>query len=376
MSAFNLTELINTLSIQTYSYESERMERYIIKQLKKKGLEHTRDAYGNIYVTKGEASLYPTMVCHIDTVHKVNLNSIVRRHQDTLYSIDKTTYERTGIGGDDKVGVYITLACLDYLPNFKAVFFKDEEVGCVGSSQADFSFFDNSTIVLECDRKGMGDFVTEISGVDLSNKELLTDIEDVLDTYGRKPKSGGITDVKEIALKNKVQVANINCGYYNPHTDDEYVNIVDVADTLNFCLDVFDVTMHKRYEMELKDRYSYNYGGYAGYGGSRSYYNDWYGGYEKPKQRYNQPVVDEIDGVKYYDYGTKWYKWTIATQEWKAITLMEYEDAIFGDDSAYTSYDYKQCPQCLTSDTMYDDTMDANFCFQCNEYFQIESHEA
>ena len=174
---------------------------------------------------------YPTIVCHIDTVHDINLYSIVRRHGDILYSIDAKTYQRTGIGGDDKVGVWIALQCLHALPHCKAVFFKDEEVGCVGSSKADFSFFDDSTIVLECDRQKMGDFVTSISGTTLCDDKLLDLIEPLLTKYGRSACSGGLTDVLQIANNTLVQTANINCGYYFPHTDNEVVSIEDANET-------------------------------------------------------------------------------------------------------------------------------------------------
>lgn len=246
----NNSLLVNTLSIQTTSYESTRMERYIKRFLNKHKIQNHVDAYGNIYAVKGKADLYPTMVCHIDTVHDINMNSIVKRHQDTLYSIDTKTFQRTGIGGDDKVGVYITLELLLAFNDFKAVFFKDEEVGCIGSGQADMSFFDDSTVVLQCDRQGYGDFVTDIYGIELTSDEFLDAINPILLAYERTPCSGGLTDVKSIATKNDVVVANVNCGYYFPHTDDEIVNVFDVELTLNFCLEVFASTMNKRWTMK------------------------------------------------------------------------------------------------------------------------------
>lgn len=263
-----VTQLINTLGVQSASYESERMEKYIRKQLKRLSIEYKTDSYGNIYACKTNpktvSQSYPTIVCHIDTVHDVNLNSIVRRHGDVLYSIDATNYKRTGIGGDDKVGVFIALQCLETLPHVKAVFFKDEEVGCVGSSKADFSFFDNSTIVLECDRRGMGDFVKQISGVQLCNDDLLDTISNVLKMYDRKPVTGGMTDVLQIANNHSVQVANINCGYYQPHTDDEFVVISDVLDTLSFVLDVFETVGDQELRM-TRTSYRSKYYSYSPY---------------------------------------------------------------------------------------------------------------
>lgn len=273
MYKFDLAQLVNTLSIQTESYKSKAMERYIKRFVAKLGLSHSVDSYGNIYVTKTttQPDFYPTMVCHIDTVHEINNDSIVKRQGDWLYSIDTITCQRTGIGGDDKVGVFITLACLQHLPDFKAVFFKDEEVGCVGSSRADYSFFDDSSLVLECDRRGMGDFVTSISGVKLADNNLLDDIDTLLAIYKRKPCSGGMTDVQKIAQNTDIQCANVNCGYYAPHTDDEIVSIEDVIQTMNFCFDVFDATHGKQYTMK-REAYTYN-------GNRYNKYYDWYDDY-------------------------------------------------------------------------------------------------
>lgn len=289
---FNLTDLINVLSIQTTSYQTERMEKFLMRRLSKMtNVTIDKDSYGNIYATKTPTSnvspYYPTIVSHIDTVHDINMDSIVRRHNDILYSIDSKNYQRTGIGGDDKVGVYIALACLDNLPQCKAVFFKDEEVGCVGSSKADHTFFDDSTIVLECDRKGMGDFVTSISGTDLCDELLLDDIVDVLKLYGRVQCTGGLTDVLEIAYSNDVQVANVNCGYYNPHTDDEIVSISDVELTLLFVLDVFDMTSHKRYTMKRVPK-TYGYGRHTKWD-----YDDWYGFYDEQQPDSKKNVEPE-----------------------------------------------------------------------------------
>ena len=318
--------LVNTLSIQTHSYESHLMERYIKKFLKKHDLEHMLDAYGNIYVTKGDSKLYPTMVSHIDTVHEINMNSVVKRHNDTLYSIDNTNFQRTGIGGDDKVGVFITLSCLLKFDNFKAVFFKDEEVGCVGSGQCDFTFFDNSTIVLQCDRQGMGDFVDDIYGTQLSDNTLYDDIENVLLQYDRLPASGGLTDVKSIADKNDVQVANINCGYYMPHTDDEYVNITDVKDTLEFCIDIFTITSKKRYSIK-----------------------------RVPKKKYKSFSLAK-NTTHHNSYGHFY-------DDWDDNNIDEIEK----DEYAKT-----KCNACQSMSTAFDPYTNQTYCYTCDEYETTE----
>ena len=260
----NVENLYNVMQIQSASYESERMERFITRRLNALGLKHEVDSYGNIYVTKGKAELYPTMVCHIDTVHEINNNVQVFKRDNKMFAMDMLTVEQYGIGGDDKVGIYITLSMLENLNNCKAVFFKDEEVGCLGSTKANFKFFDNSTIVLQCDRKHYGDFVSSINGTKLNDDTLLNDLAALLDNFNLSSTTGGLTDVLQIAKNNDVQVANLSCGYYNPHTNEEYIDILDVFDTEKFCYHALKATAHKRYTMKrvtnLYNPYSYGIG--------------------------------------------------------------------------------------------------------------------
>ena len=78
------------MRVQTTTYNDIKMQRFIFKALEKMNLKHETDSYGNIYVTKGKADLYPTMVCHIDTVHKINMNVEVIKVRNKLIAIKKT----------------------------------------------------------------------------------------------------------------------------------------------------------------------------------------------------------------------------------------------------------------------------------------------
>ena len=317
------------MQVQSVTYKTERMQRFIKKELAKMNLQSTADKYGNLYVTKGDAELYPTMVCHIDTVHDINNNVEIVQIDDKLLAIDRHTLKRYGIGGDDKVGIYITLQMLKRFDNFKAVFFLDEEAGCVGSEKADFTYFNDSTIVLECDRRGISDFVTSISGTTLSNDELQNDISYILKKYDRKCVSGGITDVGEIAENNTVQVANMSCGYYDPHTDNEYIIIPEVEATKQMCYEIFKTTMHKRYEMPLETRISYSRPSYQ--------YNHYYNSY------------DTYDSYTYPSY-------TKPSQSENFKTTCT-------------------CPMCGQNDVWYEDVYDSCFCLSCHQYVDLDLHD-
>jgi putative aminopeptidase FrvX len=232
-------ELIKTLSIQTSSYNQFRMFAYIIRELNKIGCNYYT-YNGCIYATKGSALNYNCMVSHMDTVHDICEDLTVLEINGNLTGFNCNTLTQTGIGGDDKVGVFITLQCLKHFDNFKAVFFRDEEVGCEGSYDSDIEFFDDCNYVLQCDRRGNGDFITSASGVELSSIEFQNDIINTISKYGYKFNVGMMTDV--MALKQNsisISMANISCGYYNPHQDNEYVNIKDVFNCLDMCIEIY-----------------------------------------------------------------------------------------------------------------------------------------
>ena len=62
---------------------------------------------GNIYITKGEAKNYPCVVAHMDTVHKIVEDLYVLQVGHKLTGFNRIKMEQTGIGGDDKVGIFI-----------------------------------------------------------------------------------------------------------------------------------------------------------------------------------------------------------------------------------------------------------------------------
>lgn len=128
------------LAIQTVSYDSDRMEKYIRERCI--ALEYTYiEEDGNFYIRKGEADSYPCIVAHTDTVHDLTADLTVVQLKDNLTGFDAVNMEQTGIGGDDKVGIYIAMEALLHFDNIKVAFFRDEEVGCAGSYRADMSFF-------------------------------------------------------------------------------------------------------------------------------------------------------------------------------------------------------------------------------------------
>lgn len=315
-------ELINVLSVQSESYDSTMMEKYIIEQIESYGLTAIQDK-GNIYCIKGIADTYPCIVSHMDSVHKI----IPDEHYHIMFDdrmamgINLSTMKPTGCGGDDKVGIYACLRLLQEYNCIKVVFFRDEEVGCDGSYDADIEFFKDVRYVLQCDRRGNTDFVNEIYGTQLQNKKFKKMVAPLLREYGYKTSSGMLTDVYALTqIGLSVSVANISCGYYNPHCDDEIVVFEDVENCLNLCRAIFD-TMCETYPVQRHKTYKKS----SSYGYSRYSY-EW----------------DDIDtgwGVE-KDYQSS-IEMCEGCNEWKHLKDIKYVDR-------YSTYMCKECIEVYT----------------------------
>lgn len=263
MNKDRLQRLISTLYVQTKTYNTTEMQEFIINFCENLDVKLINDA-GNIYITKGESDTYPCIVAHTDTVHDLVAFFEIYKSGNRLFSIDGDSMERVGIGGDDKVGVFVALEMLLTQEYCKVAFFKDEEHGCLGSREADMEFFDDVCFVLQCDRAGYNDFIHEINFVELYDNAFSEAISPILTKYKRKEKCGGLTDVMQLKENGlKVCCANMSCGYYDPHTDNEFVDIDDVNSTLKLVEELFDLLKHRVWEHEVDVELVYNrwYGG-------------------------------------------------------------------------------------------------------------------
>lgn len=205
------------------------------------------DNIGNLYVVKGESDTYPCIVAHMDQVQKEHSHDFqVVETKDILFGFSLKNVELQGLGADDKNGIWIALKCLKKYDIMKSAFFVGEEIGCIGSSKCDMSFFTDCRYVLQCDRRGGNDLIPNVGGwTELCSKEFLEAIG--YEAFGFKTTTGMMTDVE--ALKNRglaVSSLNISVAYYRPHTDEEFTVKSELRNTLAFvehiietCLDVY-----------------------------------------------------------------------------------------------------------------------------------------
>jgi len=179
-------------------------------------------------------------VAHMDTVHAIMGEPIVPVEIDgKVTGLHASNMSQTGIGGDDKCGIYAALQIMSKMPSCKAAFFVDEEVGCLGSSDCDMTFFTDCAFVLQADRRGSSDFVTSIGGRPLASDAWLDAIAPLVKAHGFSHCAGAMTDVQ--ALRDGgvgICCANLSAGYYNPHTDGEYIDLHDLDNVTKLMLNI------------------------------------------------------------------------------------------------------------------------------------------
>lgn len=181
------------------------------------------DKPGNLYITKGKSSTFPCIVAHMDQVQERHSKDFIAYEaEDIIIGFSPKHKEQQGLGADDKCGLWIALKCLQKFDCLKLAFFVGEEVGCKGSGLANMAFFDDCRFVIEPDRKGSEDLITQIGWTPLCSDDFLKDIG--FKKFGYKEAEGMMTDIE--TLKDNglmLSCINLSCGYYRPHSNEEFV---------------------------------------------------------------------------------------------------------------------------------------------------------
>ena len=223
-----------------------------------------------ITCVKGVSNTYPCIVAHMDEVHKRHPYKRIVETDGIVFGYDVNECAQCGIGADDKNGIWVALKMLERLDAVKVAFFVGEEIGCAGSSQCDMSFFDDCRFVVQCDRRNGSDFITD-AGLELCSDEFVKACK--IENFGYHEEHGLMTDVLELKERGlKVSAVNLSCGYYKPHTAEEYTELSELQNCLDFvewiCRNVTDVYPHEA---------SYGRFGWKGW-------DDWYGWETQPKK--------------------------------------------------------------------------------------------
>lgn len=244
-------ELLKTvLSIPSVSGDESLVRNFIKDFAETNDIEYYIDSKGNIYLTQGsdrmtEGEYYPCVVSHMDTVHTSHKTLIDKDLRldivENIYEVDDgnnqtiliaklpETDHQTGIGGDDKCGVFVCLEMFKEFDILKGAFFVEEEIGMKGSKEADPDFFKNVGYAIQFDAPSANWITETCSGVRLFDDEFKELIKETLSACGYTNFSyDPFTDVNQLAQKFDFNCLNLGCGYYRQHTSGEYVILEEV----------------------------------------------------------------------------------------------------------------------------------------------------
>jgi len=239
--------LKEVLSIPSISGNESMVRDYIIEFAIDNEIDYVLDKKGNVYLTKGKdrvtlGEYYPCVVSHIDTVHRSHIDlindkrrlDIVEDVKGNLIAYNPLTNQQTGIGGDDKCGVFVCLSLFLEMDILKGAFFVEEEIGMLGSKEACSEFFENVGYAIQFDAPS-ANWITEVcSGVKIFDTEFKDKIKTVLSEGGYTNFSNDpFTDVNQLSQKFDFNCLNLGCGYYEQHRDSEYVVVDEVKKSLH-----------------------------------------------------------------------------------------------------------------------------------------------
>lgn len=228
-------ELLKQLyKIHSPSGNEWAMKRFIRRYVRKHipDTEIRTDQKGNLYVIKGMAETYPCIVAHLDQVQRDHSRDFIPvETKELIFGYSPRSRKQEGLGADDKNGIWIALKCLEKYDTLKVAFFVEEETGCQGSNQADMDFFQDCRFVIQPDRRGYKDLITSIGWTELCSDEFLKAVG--YEKFGYQEIEGMMTDI--LTLKERgleVSCINLSCGYYEPHTDQEFTVKKDLLNCL------------------------------------------------------------------------------------------------------------------------------------------------
>ena len=228
-NTFCIQKFEKLLKIQSIYGQEFEMQMYIISELNRLKIDFDFDRHGNIFFERGKSDKKICLCAHLDTVFEFSDKHKIL-NKNGIYT------SPAGIGGDDKCGIYAILNILENTDfDLKGVFFSGEEVGCIGSSQMDLRFFENTSFLIGIDRRGKSDLILDYN-LDLENPQNFLDfILPIAKKFQYKKTNGLITDVFEIQnrMENPVCAINVSCGFYLPHTKKEFINIFDLQNCIN-----------------------------------------------------------------------------------------------------------------------------------------------
>ena len=171
-----------------------------------------------------------------------------------LKAYEEISGKPTGIGGDDKAGVFICLELLRELESCKIFLPVAEETGCNGSKEADPDFFKDVSYAIQFDSTENNTMSKTLMGVPLfeENGDFIGKVKNLINEHGLTQwRHHPYTDTMILSQNFDFSCLNFAAGYYRYHTKDEYVVIEDVNNTLNLAKKVVKLLGNEKHKFKV-----------------------------------------------------------------------------------------------------------------------------
>lgn len=212
-----LSKIIRKTELQLFNRLTRRYENAIHEAIK-------------YILVPGEAPVL--LVAHLDTAHLEKVETICRS--------SKILMSPQGIGGDDRCGVYALVSIHEKAKKKPWLLFTcGEEIGGVGANRfIEALYKDNELmermrsmkLIIELDRKGKDEAVYYNC--------YCPELENYITSKGFHTDIGSYSDIVDIAPVLGVAAVNLSCGYYNAHTQHEYIVIPELENTIKVVTEI------------------------------------------------------------------------------------------------------------------------------------------
>ena len=217
------------------------LSTFIQNYLTHKGVEFNIDHLGQIYSLNNHNS--PLISAHLDQVQTVPCEEVQKVAGGSVWR------SKTGLGADDKNGIWICLQLIDLFPDINFLFTTQEEIGSMGLKSLLLSTdiqesLEEIPYALIFDRRGAGDIIGKQNGY--CTGEFEEDVSEIGKEYGFYPCFGVYSDCD--VLNEYMSCVNLSCGFFEAHSKEEYTVIPILKNTLEFAVDILN-TLEERYEI-------------------------------------------------------------------------------------------------------------------------------
>ena len=177
---------------------------------------------------------------HLDTVDHAQGTNRLTVWDDKGSQFVKA--ESSILGADNGAGVYLLTAMMDNNIQGTYHFYAEEECGSVGSKwlvKNHPELYQGLLRAIAFDRKGTSDVIVEQLGGECCSPKFAIALCDALtcDKYAYEPAIGVFTDTANM-IGLIPECTNIAVGYYNEHTDAEYLDLTYLRTLLSKCLTI------------------------------------------------------------------------------------------------------------------------------------------